>query len=110
MEAGRAPHDLGTHLRAKHEDSERPSRLFSGTFDPEDDGVADAPPIDLILLHGVGSYPTWGRCPLNQQIPTQLSLEQSVLVAWPQIVLLVAIIVALFVAAYVAFLRQEVRA
>lgn len=47
---------------------------------------------------------------LNQQIPTQLSLQQSLLVAWPQIVLLVAIIVALFVAAYVAFLRQEVRA
>ena len=43
-------------------------------------------------------------------IPTQLSLQQSLLVAWPQIVLLVAITIALFVAAYVAFLRQEVRA
>ena len=47
---------------------------------------------------------------LNQQVPTQLSLQQSLLVAWPQIVLLVAITVALFVAAYLAFLRQEVRA
>jgi len=47
---------------------------------------------------------------LSQQIPTQLSLEQSLLVAWPQIVILVALTVACFVAAYVAFLRQEVRA
>jgi ABC-2 type transport system permease protein len=47
---------------------------------------------------------------LNQQIPTQLSLEQSLLVAWPQIVILVALTVASFVAAYLAFLRQEVRA
>jgi ABC-2 type transport system permease protein len=47
---------------------------------------------------------------LSQQIPTQLSLEQSLLVAWPQIVMLVALTVACFVAAYVAFLRQEVRA
>ena len=47
---------------------------------------------------------------LNQQLPTILSLQQSLLVAWPQLVLLVAITVALFVAAYVAFLRQEVRA
>jgi ABC-2 type transport system permease protein len=47
---------------------------------------------------------------LSQQVPTQLSLEQSLLVAWPQIVILVALTVACFVAAYVAFLRQEVRA
>ena len=47
---------------------------------------------------------------LNQQLPTILSLQQSLLVAWPQLVLLVAITVALFVAAYIGFLRQEVRA
>jgi ABC-2 type transport system permease protein len=47
---------------------------------------------------------------LSQQIPTQLSLEQSLLVAWPQIVILVALTVLCFAAAYVAFLRQEVRA
>jgi ABC-2 type transport system permease protein len=47
---------------------------------------------------------------LNQQIPTQLSLEQSLLVAWPQIVILVALTVACFVAGYLGFLRQEVRA
>jgi ABC-2 type transport system permease protein len=47
---------------------------------------------------------------LSQQIPTQLSLDQSLLVAWPQVVILVAVTVACFVLAYVAFLRQEVRA
>ena len=46
----------------------------------------------------------------EQQIPSQLSLQQSLLVAWPQIVILVALTVACFAAAYVAFLRQEVRA
>jgi ABC-2 type transport system permease protein len=47
---------------------------------------------------------------LSQQIPTQLSLDQSLLVAWPQVVILVALTVASFVLAYVTFLRQEVRA
>jgi ABC-2 type transport system permease protein len=47
---------------------------------------------------------------LSQQIPSQLSLEQSILLAWPHIVILVALLVASFAAAYVAFLRQEVRA
>lgn len=46
----------------------------------------------------------------DQQIPSQLSLEQSILLAWPQIVLLVALTVIGFAVAYVAFLRQEVRA
>ena len=47
---------------------------------------------------------------LSQQVPTQLSLQQSLLVVWPQIVILVALTVGCFAAAYVAFLRQEVRA
>ena len=47
---------------------------------------------------------------LSQQIPTQLSLDQSLLVAWPQIVILVALTIGCFAGAYVAFLRQEVRA
>jgi ABC-2 type transport system permease protein len=47
---------------------------------------------------------------LSQQIPTQLSLDQSLLVAWPQIVIMVGLTVGCFVLAYVAFLRQEVRA
>src|SRR5918999_5280002 len=47
---------------------------------------------------------------LQQQLPTLLSLEQSLLVAWPQIVALVAATVACFAAAYIGFLRPEVRA
>jgi ABC-2 type transport system permease protein len=39
-----------------------------------------------------------------------LSLDQSLLLVWPQIVALVALTVVCFAAAYVAFMRQEVRA
>ncbi len=46
---------------------------------------------------------------LSQQIPTQLSLDQSLLLAWPQVVILVALTVICFAAAYVVFLRQEMR-
>ncbi len=46
-----------------------------------------------------------------QQIPnTVLSVEQSLLLVWPQIVALVALAVVCFVGAYIAFMRQEVRA
>jgi len=47
---------------------------------------------------------------LGQQIPTQLSLQQSLLIVWPQVVLLLAAMVVAFVLAYLVFLRQEVRA
>ncbi|MGH2446213.1 MAG: ABC transporter permease [Candidatus Limnocylindria bacterium] len=46
---------------------------------------------------------------LGEQIPSQLSLDQSLLLAWPQVVILVALTVACFAVAYVAFLRQEMR-
>ncbi len=46
----------------------------------------------------------------QQQIPTLLTLDQSVLLVWPQLVALVALTVLLFALAYVLFLRQEVRA
>ena len=46
-----------------------------------------------------------------QQIPnTVLSIDQSLLLVWPQVVALIALTVLCFVAAYVAFMRQEVRA
>ena len=45
----------------------------------------------------------------QQQIPSLLSLDQSLLLAWPQIVALIGLTV-LFAFAYVGFLRQEVRA
>jgi ABC-2 type transport system permease protein len=46
----------------------------------------------------------------QQQIPTLLSLDQSLLLAWPQLVTLVGATVVLFALAYIRFLRQEVRA
>ena len=46
----------------------------------------------------------------QQQIPTLLSLDQSLLLVWPQVVALVALTVLCFAAAYVTFMRQEVRA
>lgn len=45
-----------------------------------------------------------------QQIPSLLAFDQSVLLVWPQVVALVALTVLCFAAAYVAFMRQEVRA
>jgi ABC-2 type transport system permease protein len=39
-----------------------------------------------------------------------LTLDQSILVVWPQIVVLTALTTAMFALAYVLFLRQEVRA
>ena len=46
----------------------------------------------------------------QQQIATLFSLDQSLLLAWPQLVALVGLTVVLFALAYVGFLRQEVRA
>jgi ABC-2 type transport system permease protein len=46
----------------------------------------------------------------QEALPSLLSLDQSILVVWPQIVLLVALTAAMFALAYVLFLRQEVRA
>ncbi len=46
----------------------------------------------------------------QEQLPTMLSLDQSILLVWPQIVALVAMTTAMFAGAYVLFLRQEVRA
>ena len=45
-----------------------------------------------------------------QRIPSLLSLDQSFLLVWPQVVALVALTVACFALAYVVFMRQEVRA
>ena len=45
-----------------------------------------------------------------QRIPSLLSLDQSFILVWPQVVALVAITVGCFALAYVQFMRQEVRA
>jgi ABC-2 type transport system permease protein len=46
----------------------------------------------------------------SQQIPTLLSLDQSLLLVWPHIVTMIAMMAILFAAAYIRFMRQEVRA
>src|SRR6266540_2271081 len=43
-------------------------------------------------------------------VPSPLSIDQSLLLVWPQIVAIVALTVISFAVAYVLFLRQEVRA
>ena len=63
------------------------------------------PGVTAVSVSGVGQL-----LQLSQQIPTQLSLEQSLLLVWPQVVVLFAVLVGLFAAAYIGFLRQEVRA
>ncbi len=47
---------------------------------------------------------------VSQALVSNLSITQSLSVVWPQIVALVAMSTALFAIAYVAFMRQEVRA
>jgi ABC-2 type transport system permease protein len=47
---------------------------------------------------------------LDRAIVTDLSLDQSLLLVWPQVVGLVALTVASFAVAYVLFMRQEIRA
>lgn len=46
----------------------------------------------------------------QQQIPSLLSLDQSILLVWPQVVALIALTVICFALAYVRFMREEVRA
>lgn len=47
---------------------------------------------------------------LDRSLPTQLSLDQSVLIVWPQLTALIAMTVLCFAGAYVLFMRQEIRA
>ncbi|MBA3777909.1 MAG: ABC transporter permease, partial [Chloroflexi bacterium] len=46
----------------------------------------------------------------DRAIASLLPLEQSLLLVWPQVVALVALTVVSFAAAYIVFMRQEVRA
>lgn len=47
---------------------------------------------------------------VDRAIVSELSLTQSLLLVWPQLVGLIAAAVVLFALAYIAFMRQEVRA
>jgi ABC-2 type transport system permease protein len=46
----------------------------------------------------------------QQQVSSLLSLDQSVLLVWPHVVVIVALTIVAFALAYVLFMRQEVRA
>jgi ABC-2 type transport system permease protein len=45
-----------------------------------------------------------------RRLPSVLPLDQSLLLVWPHVVILVALTIVMFAGAYVAFMRQEVRA
>jgi ABC-2 type transport system permease protein len=60
---------------------------------------------DVIVPSTIGQYTQ-----SQQQVSAILSLDQSLLLVWPQVVALVALTVLCFGLAYVAFMRQEVRA
>ena len=47
---------------------------------------------------------------LDQAVPDVLPWDQSVLLVWPQLVALIATTVVIFIAAFLLFMRQEVRA
>jgi ABC-2 type transport system permease protein len=71
--------------------------------------------LTLVILNpavtGVSTPSTLGQfVQAQQQIPSLLSLDQSLLLVWPQVAALIALIVICFAAAYILFMRQEVRA
>jgi ABC-2 type transport system permease protein len=47
---------------------------------------------------------------VDRAIVSELNLTQSLAVVWPQIAILVALTSVMFAAAYIAFMRDEVRA
>jgi ABC-2 type transport system permease protein len=47
---------------------------------------------------------------VDRAMPAPLPLEQSLLLAWPQLTWLIALTAAAFAVAYVSFMRQEIRA
>ncbi len=87
------------------------ARILPGTLYQE---------ITTVILHPnvsqISAPATVGQLVQSQyQIPPQynpgvFSLDQSLLLVWPQLVVLVALTVACFAAAYILFMRQEVRA
>jgi ABC-2 type transport system permease protein len=62
-------------------------------------------------LTGTNTPATLGQLTqAQQQIPTLLSLDQSLLLVWPHVVALVTLTVICFAIGYIQFMRQEVRA
>lgn len=84
-----------------------PSKLFSEIssviLSPNVSSVSTPTTIDQL------EQAQW-KIPVSVNPAGLLSLDQSLLLVWPQIVVLVALTVACFAAAYALFMRQEVRA
>ncbi len=83
-------------------------RLFPGTLYAEVSKVILDPTTnarDVLVPSTIGQYDQ-----SLQQVSTVLAIHQSLLLVWPQIVVMVTLMVVCFVGAYVSFMRQEVRA
>jgi ABC-2 type transport system permease protein len=83
-------------------------RLFPGTLYAEVSKVILDPTRnakDVIIPSTIGQYDQ-----ATQQVSSVLGNSQSLLLVWPQIVVMIALTVICFAAAYVSFMRQEVRA
>lgn len=63
-----------------------------------------------LLLPEVRSLDILTTEDVERAVVGELPLAQSLLVAWPQITALAALVVALFTVAYLLFMRQEIRA
>jgi ABC-2 type transport system permease protein len=63
-----------------------------------------------LLLPEVRSLDILTQEDVDRAVTGELDFTQSLLVAWPQITALAALIVVLFTAAYLLFMRQEIRA
>lgn len=84
------------------------ARFFPGTLYAEVTKVILDPTTnarDVIIPSSIGQFEQ-----ASQQVSSVLGIGQSLLLVWPQIVVMLALAVACFAAAYVSFMRQEVRA
>jgi len=80
-------------------------RLLPSTLYSEASIVLLDPSVTSVSTPTLGQY-----IQAQQQVPPLLSLDQSLLLVWPHIVALLALTVLCFALAYIAFMRQEVRA
>jgi len=105
-----APWQTGTTAQAQLDLknlSDTITRLLPLTLYNEGSGVLLNPTKVLVGQNA----PTLGQiAQQQQQIPTLLSVDQSLLLMWPHVVILIAMTVGLFALAFVRFMRQEVRA
>lgn len=64
----------------------------------------------VLLLPEVRSLEILSPQRVDRAVAGELDIPQSLLVAWPRVTALAALVVVLFTGAYVVFMRQEVRA